>query len=217
MNESQNYLKLINNLILNLMLVIVFSATVGNTIDVLKGSKHPIVSILFLIFGGIMIIYLFSLYRKNPYSLKIKLYAYVGFFLLYTYTIFATKKILVFIYIIPFMFMYILYCDVKLIKYIVLSVMSVNIIRIIWMFVFCGLRDKAIITDYTIQIIALAVMSWNVIMATIILNRLNNNNINKVKEANINQETILKEIYEIDNLLDSYPNLQEFSGVMNKK
>lgn len=222
-NELSN-LAATNKMIITIITIITTFATLGNIIDVLGGRKPPAYALGFPIIGIILIFYLRRLFKKNPETTKIKYRGYIGFFIMYTFTLFTSQRIMVFIYVFPVMYMCMLYYDIKLMKRISASVILINIIRTFYLVLHVKLVDKGSITDYTIEIIALFVVCWNSIIATRLTKKFNEDSISKIEAVNKQQEAILNEVLTIGSVLDTHSNdmynivneLEESSRMMNQ-
>jgi len=203
-NDGYSNMAATNKMIITIITIITACATLGNTVDVLRGRKHPAYAIVFFIVGVLLIAFLFSLAKKNPETTKIKYYGYIGFFIMYAFTLFTSQRILVFIYVFPIMYMCMLYYDIKLMKGIAASVILINIIRTVWLVVFIQLVDPGSITDYTVEIIALFVVCWNSIIATKLTKKFNEDSVSKIEAVNKQQEAILNEVLRIGGVLDTH-------------
>lgn len=213
-----------NKMIITIITIITSCATLGNIIDVLRGRKHPAYALGFLIIGIILIFYLTQLFKKNPETTKIKYRGYIGFFVMYTFTLFTSPRIMVFIYVFPIIYMCMLYYDIKLMKRISASVIIINIIRTVYLVLYLKLVDQGSLTDYTIEIIALFVVCWNSIIATKLTKKFNEDSVSKIEAVNKQQEAILNEVLTIGGVLDTHSNdiynivneLEESSKMMNQ-
>jgi methyl-accepting chemotaxis protein len=130
-----------NKMIITIITIITVCATLGNTVDVIRGRKAPAFAIGFLFIGIILIVYLVRLTKQNPDTTKIKYQGYIGFFIMYAFTLFTSPRIMVFIYVFPVMYMYMLYYDIKLMKRISVSVIIINLLRTAWLVLFVKLVD----------------------------------------------------------------------------
>jgi len=213
-----------NKMIITIITIISSCATVGNIVDVLRGRKHPAYATGFLIIGILVILYLRYLVKKNPETTKIKYRGYIGFFIMYIFTLFTSQRIMVFIYVFPIMYMCMLYYDIKLMRRISASVIIINLIRTVWLVLYVKLVDPGSLTDYTIEIIALFVVCWNSIIATKLTKKFNEDSVSKIEAVNKQQEAILKEVLTIGGVLDTHSNsiynivneLEESSRTMNQ-
>lgn len=223
MSTQLNHIKQTNKIILQSITIIIIAIITGKFFDVLKGAISPVSFASFILVSFILEIYLYILNKNKDNNTKIKYNAYIGFFLLYTYALFTSTKVLVFIYIFPILYLYSIYSDTKIMKNISISIISINIIRIIWLLAFVGITDKSSITDYTIQFLAILIVCWSAVMATKLTDKFNTDNLIEIKESNLTQERILNEVLDICNLLDNnsnnmytiVSNLESSSKIMN--
>jgi methyl-accepting chemotaxis protein len=206
-----------NKMLITIIAIITACATLGNTVDVIRGRKLPAIALGFLLFGIVVILCLIRLFKRNPDTSKIKHYGNIGFFILYAFTLFTSQRILVFVYFMPVMYMSVLYYDVRLVKGISASVILVNLIRIAWLIKYVKLTDQGSITDYIVVIFSLFVVCWNAILATKMTKKFNENDLSK-------QKTILDEVLTLGRVLDTnstevyhvVTELEESSKIMNQ-
>ncbi|SFU57117.1 methyl-accepting chemotaxis protein [Clostridium sp. DSM 8431] len=223
MNRQQKNTLQTNKLVIITICTIITAIIAGKLADVFKGQIQPLSFAAFIAVSIILILYLYILSKNDENIFKIKNHAYIGFYLLYTYAMFTSTRTLVFIYVFPVLYMYSIYGEVKLMKKIASSIISVNILRIIWLITIINLNDKSSVTDYTIQFLAVLVVCWTSVLATKTTKQFNNESLEDIKEANKNQERILNQVLEIGNLLDTHStemygivsNLEASSKVMN--
>ena len=223
MNTNQNNISPTNKLVITLLTMIVTAATLGNIAEVIKGGKNVSSTVIFTLVGVALITYLILLYKKTPATTKIKYTGYIGFFIIYAGILFTSYRPLLFVYIISVIYMYILYYDVKFMKFIVSSVFIINVLRVIWLVTFIGANSKTLVTDYTIQIVTLIIVAWNAVIATKMTTKYNNDNIEAIQRTHEGQQEILNDVLNIGNVLDTKSNdvytvvseLENSSSIMN--
>ncbi len=187
---------------LRLALLVVSFVTVGNILDVVKGTKLLVVALGFTLLGGIYLAILVYFYKRDRSDERFKLISYIGFFILYTYVLFSTHAIGVYVYILPIMYMYFLYFDFKLMSGITWSVIGVNIVRVIWLYTIAKCNTSTELTEYIIAIGSLIVICMNARIATRTSNKFSDEKMSALKEAHEKQQAILNEVLKIGATLD---------------
>ena len=203
---KEKHLQTCNRLILLLFMVIFVAVTAGNIGEVMKGHKSIPVTIGFSVLAATIFAFLNYFYLKEKETLMIKKYGFILFFLVYTYTLFATSRLLVSIYVYPVLFMFTMYYDPKQMRRIACSILGLNIMRVIWLILFWGLSDNNMISDYTILIAGTAVICWGSALSTRMTTEYNNGTLETIQTAHDKQNAILTEVLSIGNSLDTYSN-----------
>ncbi len=96
----------------------------------------------------------------------------------------------------------ILYFDLRTIKIVCYSVLTINVVRVIWMVAIQGQYSKSLTTDYTIQLIALFIIGAELIKGTKIAIKNNEEKMTSIEEMAIKEKQIASEIINIAGLLD---------------
>lgn len=206
MNNLKSNTAEVNFIILRLSALIVALVIAGNFVDVLKGTKLISVATGFAILGIIFLGIIFYLYKCNPADERFKYINYIGFCIIYLYTLFTTKTINVYIYVIPVMFLYLLYFDYKLMCIVSNSVLAINFIRIAWLIIFAQRRSSQDITEYIVIICSLFVIWLNVRIATRASNKFSADKLKTIETSHQKQEEILNEVLKIGTTLDTHSN-----------
>ncbi len=166
----------------------------GYISEYLKGGR----SLLFILsFFVIMVIpmaissVIFSLNREDE---RIKVITLCGYFVLYTFAIFSTSRTMVFVYILPMLSIYLLYFDLRLMKMSCISMVMINMLRVIYLTVWMGLRDRSVTTDYTIQMACVMLFAIVYIVTTKISNEINLEKITRIEEEKEKQRGLAGDI-----------------------
>lgn len=223
-SENSSQLSQTNKLVIALVSIIASLVVIGNIISKIQANYTVIPTMIFGVLCLAFIGYLIFINKNTPDSTKIKYQGYVGFFIIYSIHLFIDNRILVFVYIIPIIYMYMLYYDVKMMKFIVSSVFFVNIARIVFFIITNKVSDREEILDCVILTGTLAIVAVNAVVATIMANKFNNATIKTIKDSHDKQEQILKQVLDIGNILDTKSNeaykivseLENSSNIMNK-
>ena len=206
MNYSNTNTAEVNLINLKLSILIVSLVTVGNLVDVLKGTKPPLIALGFTLLGIIYIAVTSYTYKKNPADERFKYINYICFCVIYIYTLFSTKTISVYIYVLPIMFLYFLYFDYKLICNITTGIVIINALRLVWLLTIAGRNSSADITEYLIISCSIVVLCMNSRLATRTSNKFNSDKMNTIEQARHKQEVILNEVLKIGSTLDTRSN-----------
>jgi methyl-accepting chemotaxis protein len=135
--------------------------------------------------------FIFSRDKENE---KIKIITLSGYFVLYSFAVFSTTRTMVFVYILPMLSIYLLYFDLKLMKISCIAMVVINALRVAYLTIFEGIRDKSTTTDYTIQIACVILFAIVYIITTKISNEINNEKINRIEEEKDKQRNLIADI-----------------------
>lgn len=223
MNQTKSTLAITNKMAVNIMSVITVAATFGNTIGVFKGEKSIASTALFLLIGICTVLNMFRIYRKDNASEQLKYQGFAGFFIMYVLSQFTTTRSIVFIYIIPVMYMYTAYYNEKLMREIAGLVAVDNVIMILWFCLKLKLVDSNSIMNYVVQAIAVVVVCITCVLLTRMNQKFNEESIREVTQAHDEQKHILEEVLSIGEILEDrsqkvnsiVTNLQDASEQMN--
>ncbi|MDO5293446.1 MAG: methyl-accepting chemotaxis protein [bacterium] len=202
MEQTKKNLSAMNKLVITVVLSITIAATLGNTIGVFRGEKTITSTIIFLIIGITTGGHSFLSYKKDPSSENIKGQTIIGFFIMYVITLVTTDRNLVFIYLIPIIYIYTMYYDIALMKRIAAGFAFTNVLAIINFYAIRNINSSNDIMNYVIQAIAVTIVCISSILVTKLTNQINQDNLGLLKEANEKQEVILKEVLAIGGILD---------------
>lgn len=206
MTHSKTNTAEVNLINLRLAVLIISLVSIGNFIDVFKGTKSSLAAGIFTLLGAIYLISIYSIYKQNPSDESFKYKNFIGFAIIYAYTLFSTKTIGVYVYIIPVMYLYFLYFDYQLMRYITTFMFTLNLLRIVWLITIAGRNASSDITEYIIISAATLVLCMNVRIATRTSNKFNAEKIGTIEAARIKQENILNEVLKIGSTLDTRSN-----------
>lgn len=203
---KEKHLQTCNRLILLLFMVIFVAVTAGNIGEVLKGHKTIAVTIGYSALAAIIMVILSIFYHRDSTTPFIKKYGFTLFFILYVYTLFATTRVMVSIYVYPVLFMYTMFFDPKQMRRIAFSVTGINILRVLWLVIIVSLNDKSSVSDYTILLAGTAVICWGCALSNRLTTEYNNGTLHTIKTSHEQQDMILNEVLSIGNSLDTYSN-----------
>ncbi|MDO5521096.1 MAG: methyl-accepting chemotaxis protein [bacterium] len=203
MEQTKKNLSAMNKLVITVVLSITFAATLGNTIGVFKGEKSIGSTMIFLIIGIVTGGNSYFVYKKDPTSERIKYHAIIGFFIMYIVTLVTTDRNIVFIYLIPIIYMYTMYYDIVLMKRIATVFAIANLLSVINFYVIRQINSSNDIMNYVVQVIAVVIVCISSILVTKLTNKINQDNLGLLREANEKQQVILKEVLAIGGILDN--------------
>lgn len=108
-----------------IIVIVLFLAYLG---EVIKGERTWLYLIVFMLFTGIPQLFATFIYKKNPFSYKLRYIIIMGYFFMYTFVMITGSTFLVFSYILPLLSFLILYHQEKLVLYTGIAAVFVNII-----------------------------------------------------------------------------------------
>lgn len=176
--------------------------------EYLKGGKSLGYVLVFLALVLIPMIAAQVLYVKRKDSPRIKYVTIIGFFILYSFALFSSTRILTFVYIIPIVLNYMLYFNLKLITWSVITIVVLNIARVFQMAVIYGINDKSSTTDYTIQMACVILVAIALYVTTKLSNIFSDEKISKIQQEKEYKERISREIQEQTSVLFNSVDLQ---------
>ena len=203
MKQGQQNIAEVNKKNINLLILTIVLISSGNIVDVLKGQKSLFISLIFTAICVITLVVSLLQYRKNKADPMIKYSIFIGSFLAYVYTLFTTKRLIIFVYILPITFMYLLYFNYTLIKYIAYAVMASNVLRILWLHFIAGHNSSDDTTNYLVLLASLFVILYNATVVTNTSNRFNEEKLSEIRDAKEQQEIILDEVLSLGSMLDN--------------
>ena len=121
--------------IVNIVLLLSYVA------EVIKGLKPMSYAAAFIFASAIPLVICIVIFRRNPDNPRLRTYVISGYFIMYFFALATSPTILVYTYILPLMFMLILYHDPKLILRVFAAVFLMNILVLLRR-VFDPLADK---------------------------------------------------------------------------
>lgn len=202
MEQREKNAAALNRLVITTIAVVTSAAVLGNTVGVLKGEKEIFGAIIFFLIGAVTTGNSFIQYKRNPASDKLRYHGCIGFLILYTFTVLTTERNLVFIYIIPIIYIATMYNDLKFIKFMSITFLIISIIAVINLAVVLKISNEHSFMNYTIQVIASLVVSVTSILNCKLNMQFNEDNMRMLVEANEKQQAILNEVLEIGGILD---------------
>ena len=163
--NKKDYNKLVNKTTLQCWLTINMVLFISYIIEIFKGLRSIEYVLIFstVAFLPLLIVTIINK-KQNGENLNIRNYFSVGYLIFYTFTLFTTQSILAFVYIIPMIFILVVYCDKGLVSKVYLYTIFINLIYIFIKFksmdvnagYFLELTLKEMVTYWEIQIACLA-------------------------------------------------------------
>lgn len=173
----------------------------GYIAEYLKGGRTLSYVIIFFIIIVIPLIWASALYKINKTDEKIKYITLFGYFVLYIFSVFSSTRTMIFVYILPMLSMYLLYFNLKLIKYSFIALVFINAARIIWLTVFMGFNDASITTDYTILMACVILFAIVYINTTKLSNEINAEKLSTISDEQQKQKTLIADILKTADIL----------------
>lgn len=202
MEENVNYYKA-NSVVLTVSWILDIFLILGYIGEVVKGEKE-----VFMVLGLVLLVIIqgvlaFLCYLKDRKSSSMKYIVIIGFFAVYLYAMFTSSRLLTFIYIIPLIIAYILYCDLHIMKLISSCVIVANLAKVIFVAMVLDEQSQSMITDYTIQLAAIIIIPASLIFVTKSMMKETEEHIEAIEEARKKEVEMLSEAAKVSNLLDS--------------
>lgn len=190
-----------------------FCLTAGYIVEYLKGGKTLSFVLTFIAILLVPLLISIYMYKRDTHSINLKWVTFIGYLFVYAFAMFASQRVLIFVYIFPIISVYLLYFDLRFMVFATSSVMLLNIVRIVVSATLWGLNDKSTTTEYTIQFVAVALYSSSLIIATRMSNRNNSIKMENIKREKEKQEQLLAEVLKTAKVLDT--NSSEVFGIVN--
>ena len=175
-------------------------------LELVKGTRSALYFIVFSAIIWIPELVIFIIYKKKPHTNRLKYYIVIGYLVMYSFVMITGNTLLVFTYILPMLSFLILYHNKKLILYMGIAALVLNLVFIaIWYF-----RGDISIhnsRDYEIQVALLALCFGGCYVAARVYDNINSRNHRFIKKLNDNsiliQEVTLQSITAIANTIDA--------------
>lgn len=151
-------------LIMNWVLCLFF--TLGYTMEFFKGGRTLVFVLSFIAVIFTTNIWASILYGTDKSKESIKYVTIIGFLIAYAMAIFTSDKTILYVYIFPIIFPYILYFNQRLIVALVITMFAINIGRMSYMISALGLNNATYTTEYTIQIASVLLIGISLIITT---------------------------------------------------
>ena len=195
-----NHYLIIGWTVINMILFIAY------LLELVKGTRSTVYFIVFSAIIWIPELVIFIIYKKKPHTNRLKYYIVVGYLVMYSFVMITGNTLLVFTYILPMLSFLILYHNKKLILYMGIAALVLNLVFIaIWYF-----RGDISIhnsRDYEIQVALLALCFGGCYVAARVYDNINSRNHRFIKKLNDNsiliQEVTLQSITAIANTIDA--------------
>lgn len=201
MDFNTTQFSLTSRLVLRLCLFINVFLTLGNLMEVFKGNKLFTVALLCFLLSLINSVGLIYFYRnESKFFQEFSFWSFLG---VYVFSLFSTHCVGVYVYIVPLIFLYILYYDVKFMRKCLIIVYSLNIIRIIWLVVFVKQSGPTFITDYSVQVASITIFCIIAYLGIKVTHQMNSESIGTIENARKQQAEILESVLELGRVLDT--------------
>lgn len=144
------------------------------------------------------------MYIKNSRSNYMRFITLAGYFVLYIFVMFtaAPDRPLVFVYMFPIILGYFLYFDLRIVMLSSITVLLINIAKIVYYYAFLGLNDSHDTTNYLIQFASVFMFAFSLTFSTKISNQFSKEKIGDVEEEKRKQEVILEDVLKTAAILD---------------
>lgn len=192
-----------NKLILTLSYLINAFLTLGNFVEVLKGGKPLLLAVFCLLLSLINVLGLHYIYRKDANATLFKEFSFWSFLAVYIYSIFSTYTVGVYVYMVPFIFLYFSYFDVRFIKKVACMVFALNVIRVLWLVLIIKQNAPHFITEYTVQVLAIFVICLISYLGTKVSTQTNIEKLEALEKSRKQQSEILSSVLDLGRVLDT--------------
>lgn len=167
--------------IINFVISIVLAA--GYAADMLKGRSEMQLVLLLIIPIIIQQIICYVIYRRDSASMTFKYFSLAGFFAVYCISIFASNASFTYVIIFPFIILYILYFERKLIAAIGIMTIVANIVKIGIQVIVHGQSSSDNVTQYTVQMAAIVIICVSLYLITGHTIDINNDKLRRILES----------------------------------
>lgn len=151
-------------LIMNWVMCIFF--TLGYVAEYFKGGRTLLFVLTFLSVILISNGWATLVYNNDSSNKNIKYITLIGYMIAYILAIFSSPKTILFVYIFPIIFPYVLYFNTRFIAGLTVSMFVINGIRMAYMAGILKLTSGEYTTEYTIQIAAVILIGVSLIITT---------------------------------------------------
>jgi methyl-accepting chemotaxis protein len=192
-----NRIVIISNWIVDALLIL------GYLAEVMKGARSLG---YFLLFSAIVLIPMLIatyIFTRDSKSILIRYITLIGFFVMYTFVMFTSNRIIVYSYIFPIISIYILYYNLRFIVTALIASLSLNVIRIGYMIIFLGMSTGESVTQYTVQLASTVLFVFTLIVTTRLSNKFNSENIENITLQGNKQKEIADDVLAIASVLDN--------------
>jgi len=186
-----------NRMIFIMNVVLCAALTIGYIGEIPKGTKTVGFVLVFLTFVAIQIAVPSYVYLKNKASVNFRYFALVSYLALYCFAMFVSPTLITFLFIYPMIVLFVLYYDVKLMRYIGAGLVITNAAKVVYQYA-NGFNSAADSTDYTVMMAAAVLVAFGLNYVTIMSVKLDGEKIARILEA---QEAMKKNAAELhDNI-----------------
>ncbi len=194
--KSTNRIVLSINWLLGLFLI---AGYVGEYIKKIKQLDYVL---LFSVIVVVPLVIASIVYKRDQTSSKMRYFTLIGYLIVYSFVMFTADKLSVYVYVFPISLMYFLYFDLRLIKTICSVAFLVNIVKVIFFYTVNERNSADELTEFTIQMAAVILYSFSLIMSTKLSNALNREKLEQIHDEKEKQEEILNDVLEIATVLE---------------
>lgn len=216
MNRENEFIKKANFTVLLVTWFMIAIVSAGFIMEYLKGNRSFTYVAAILSVGILFTLIANILYLKNNSSKYMKIIAFIGFFIMYAWTMLTGKTQVTFVFIFPLLTCFSLYFDKKFIHFSTGLIFILNLYYVINK-IKMGYIDSLETTVYTIQIftIIMYIVALNIVvfMSSKFKSGLTAN-IRKVEEAQKVERNMVKDILEIAKIVDG--NAIEVNNIIQK-
>lgn len=185
---KSNKTVLIINWILNLFLI------TGYIVEHLKGSKELSYVLFFMALVLIPIITATVLYQRDNESTSVKYVSLTGYFIMYIFVMFTALNPMVYVYMFPILLIYFLYFNLPLIITSCLIIITINIIKVVYMSMYLNLTTAEHTTSYTIQILSVLIYCLSLVISTKVSNSISDEKIANIEDQKLKQRAITEDV-----------------------
>lgn len=154
----------------------------GYIAEYLKGGKSFFYVMVFFLLLIVPMALAQYVYHKEKNSTRIKFITITGFFIVYSFVLFTSTRLLVFVYIIPIILNYMLYFNLRLITWSVTGMVVLNLGRVLYLYFYVGMNGSSITTDYTIQMACVILVAVALYVTTRLSNQYNREHRRKIEQ-----------------------------------
>jgi len=198
--KRTNFTAILINGLIDLFLIL------GYIVEYMKGGKPLWFVMMIIIIVVIPMAWAVITYKKKGGCDYIKYITLVGYFILYTVALFFSSRTLIYVYMFPIVSVYLLYFNLKLIIASCVTIVTLNIARVVYNIAVLGLHSNDLTTDYTIQLASVILFAVSLILTTKLSNEFNRSKLNSLKSEQDTQKEISNNLMRILDVLKNNTN-----------
>jgi len=198
--KRTNFTAILINALIDLFLIL------GYVVEYLKGGKTLSFVAMIIVVVLVPMVWAIIVYRRKGNCDYIKYITLVGYFILYTIAMFFSTRTLTYVYMFPIVSVYLLYFNLKLIVFSCVTILGLNISRIVYNIAVHQLNSPDLTTDYTIQMASVILFAVSIILTTKLSNQFSNAKLESLQKEQNAQKAVSENLRNILKVLKNNTN-----------